>query len=397
MRLARRTDSGGVELRVTAHRRMRRWALGMVCRAEEWNDKAQRFTARLPDHAARNSMLGEVLRIAGRIVDQLMLDGTWSWEEFHRRYSGGGASPLLHEHMERMARDAEARGSTGVARNYRHSYRAVERFGGVQRVALDQVTPDLLTRMDHAMRAAGMHDGGISAIMRDIRAAMNRAMKLGMLAPERYPFATARTSGYEMSRLKRRAMPRALTPDELQRLKDLDLAQHADVAFAVRIFLLSYYARGINFTDLADLRTSELAGGRIRYRRRKTASKSERVLSIPVRGPLEDLLRQLGTGTGGYLLPILGSAHRTPRQKADRKAKVLAQVNADLKRAAQLAGIDAKLTTYVARHTYATMLKGKDVSVARISEALGHASVGTTQLYLAQFAQEELDATDHLL
>lgn len=65
--------------------------------------------------------------------------------------------------------------------------------------------------------------------------------------------------------------------------------------------------------------------------------------------------------------------------------------NKALKELADLAGIEEEITGYTARHTFATMAKYKGVPVAAISEALGHADIKTTQVYLSQFDQDTLD------
>jgi len=77
---------------------------------------------------------------------------------------------------------------------------------------------------------------------------------------------------------------------------------------------------------------------------------------------------------------------------------VLRQVNESLATIGQLAGIDTRLTTYVARHTFASVLKKSGVNVALISEALGHSDLTTTRIYLDSFDNTQLDAAmQHLV
>ena len=83
--------------------------------------------------------------------------------------------------------------------------------------------------------------------------------------------------------------------------------------------------------------------------------------------------------------------HKTELQKQNRRHKVLAQVNNELKELATGLEIESKLTTYVARHSFASVLKKSGVSVALISEALGHTDLKTTQIYLDSFENSQID------
>ena len=84
-----------------------------------------------------------------------------------------------------------------------------------------------------------------------------------------------------------------------------------------------------------------------------------------------------------YVFPILDKAiHITPTQMANRLKRVLKQVNKGLKELAKMAGITVKVTMYVARHTYATVLKWNGVDVATISQAMSHSNTDITEVYL---------------
>ena len=54
-------------------------------------------------------------------------------------------------------------------------------------------------------------------------------------------------------------------------------------------------------------------------------------------------------------------------------------------------GIKGKLTLYVARHSWATAARDNHVSISVISEALGHHSEITTQIYLRSIKSSEVD------
>ena len=93
-----------------------------------------------------------------------------------------------------------------------------------------------------------------------------------------------------------------------------------------------------------------------------------------------------------YLFPILhGKKHITPMQKSNRVHKVCHQINQELKLLAKELNIKSEVTTYVARHSFATILKKSGVNIGIISEALGHQDIKTTQIYLSRFDNEQVD------
>jgi len=395
VKIARRNDGGGIELRVTADRRMRRYALGYSCQPAQWDDRTQRFTSRMEDATSKNRALSEVLLTVGRILDRMMSAGSWDWVTFDRHYRNAGDQHDLAGYLRTIEADQSRIGRIGNAFAYRYTANVVDRC--MQCVHLSELSAEHLHRIDAMLRRDGAQDAGISYVMRTIRAAVNRAMRDGLLAAERYPFATRRSRGYDVGALKTKSSPRSLSQEEIDRIKGLDLSQYPRYAQAVRLFLWSYYCRGMAWVDMAHLRKSDIVGGRIYYRRKKTITKVDRVLSMPITPALAELLAAFGPVDGGWLLPILGKNQRTELQQRYRRLRQLDKTNTLLREVGEILGLSAPLTSYVARHTYATTLKRSNVPVAKISEALGHSSLITTEIYLAQFADHELDATDGLL
>ena len=96
--------------------------------------------------------------------------------------------------------------------------------------------------------------------------------------------------------------------------------------------------------------------------------------------------------TGGYLFPVLSAFHKTERQKLNRLTNMSDEINRMLREISLEYGIRHHITFYVARHSYATVLKRSGVSTAIISETMGHASETITQIYLDSFEQDTLDS-----
>lgn len=91
------------------------------------------------------------------------------------------------------------------------------------------------------------------------------------------------------------------------------------------------------------------------------------------------------------LFPILSSFHKTDVQKANRIHKVISNVNKRLKEIGEALNLNIDLTTYIARHSQATVMKRAGVSTAVIREIMGHSSERVTQIYLDSFDNEQVD------
>ena len=153
----------------------------------------------------------------------------------------------------------------------------------------------------------------------------------------------------------------------------------------------------MNFGDIARLRYKDIVKGRVNYSRHKT----QKLLSFQLVPMALQILEKYGMAGHGedYIFPILNRhEHTTPQQIFNRLHKVLRKVNRELKTLGEQIGLEMPLTTYVARHTFATVLKRSGVNIAIISESLGHSDLSTTQIYLDSFENSQIDAAmQHLL
>ena len=162
-------------------------------------------------------------------------------------------------------------------------------------------------------------------------------------------------------------------------------------------FLMSFYLRGISFIDLAHLRKSDLKDGYLHYTRSKTGQR----LTIRWEKEMQDLLEkyQAQTVTSPYLFPFLVDDGNQRQDKTidKMKAKVRqyhnteARITYHRRKLGAKMGIRGKLTLYVARHSWATAARDNDISISVISEALGHHSELTTQIYLRSIKSSEVD------
>lgn len=268
-------------------------------------------------------------------------------------------------------------------------------------VPFDRVTVRFCHEWEQALRATGIKEITLSLRFRTLRAVLNQAIAAGLMKASAYPFArtVAEKHKLQVGKFDVSTAKRAISRDELRRLEDLEPTTDRQ-RLAKDVFLFSFYCGGINFVDLGQLRWRDLSGvdeaglpQRLNYVRQKTGGKFSLRLLAPASAIVAAYHHLTYSTLSSYVFPVLDlTKHVSPEQIKNRLHKILGQVNQDLKILGKLVGIDMPLTTYVARHSFATTLRQKGTITALISQAMGHKSEAVTAMYLDSFASEQVDA-----
>lgn len=216
---------------------------------------------------------------------------------------------------------------------------------------------------------------------RTLRAVYNIAIKEGIVKTEYYPF-----NDYNVSKLKQETAKRSISKDDIISVINYS-SNDLYTGLAINLFTFSYVMAGINFVDMAYLTKDNIIDDRLVYFRKKT----NKLIKIPLQDKALRIINKFSENNNSYLFPILNSFHKTEQQKANRIHKVITKVNKRLKEIGKELNIPIDLTTYVARHSFATVLKRSGVNTSIISESLGHSSEKVTQIYLDSFENSQID------
>jgi len=386
-----RDGSHPIMLRVIENRKPKYIGLGYNATKEQWDLKKQRPTKKHPNKLELDLLISkrlqdtEKLAMEGevnnqRVSPEVLLSEVKSLKKITSFINYGS------EYCERL----KLQGRIKTAKIYKEAIFKIARLLQKKDIAFQDITVALLNKFEAELLKNGVSENSISVYMRALRAVYNRGITEAVVRNLDSPFKV-----YKVSKLDNRTVKRAITKAQINSIVNLKLEPNSKIEFAKDVFLFSYYCRGMNFRDVALLKKENLQDDRIYYIRSKTGQNFSILLLPPA---LEILSRmKLTPNTGHYLFPILSDFHNTPQRIENRITKVIRQVNKDLKEIADLAGINIPLTTYVARHTYATVLKKSGVSTSVISESMGHATEAITQTYLASFDNEVIDAADKWL
>jgi len=280
---------------------------------------------------------------------------------------------------------------------------SVEKFGSavkhkVNRSLLNQFKPNVrfmdidltfLNDFELFLRRRGNKNNSVATKFSVFKAVYNKAVAEGIFIPKDNPFIR-----FKVSRLWTETRKRAIAKEDIHQLVNLPIVKSNRARYrelAQDLFLFSYLMAGINFKDMASLRHSDIYNGRIYYKRHKTGKEMNCTL-IPKAKEIIDKYKNPTCNNSDYIFPILNkNIHVTEQLIYNRTHNVLAKVNRELRSLGEKIGLNVNLTTYVARHTFATVLKRSGVNIAIISESLGHSDLSTTQIYLDSFENSQID------
>lgn len=284
--------------------------------------------------------------------------------------------PTLFPFMNSLIAQLEQMDKQRTSETYRTTLNSFTRFRQGADILLDEIDADLMLLYEAYLHNRGVTRNSSSFYMRILRAVYNRAVEKE-LTNNRYPFRHVYTG---IDKTTKRAIPL----EAVKKLKALDLTDAPALDLARNMFLFSFYTRGMSFIDMAYLEKNNLKNGVLSYRRRKTGQK------LCIRW--EDCMQQIvgkyePLCCDPYLLPILKTTHDNRNQYKS----ALFKTNKNLKTLARQIGISVPLTLYVARHTWASVAKRKNIPISIISEGMGHHSETTTQIYLASLNSTIID------
>ena len=288
----------------------------------------------------------------------------------------------INDYAQRQAERLARLGRVRTSETYLATLRSLMRFTENRKLTFNDITTDLMEQYEAHLRQQRLSRNSSSFYMRVLRRLYNMAVADGLTRQKR-PFQTVYTGIDKTTK-------RAISLQDIRRIKNLDLSQAPTLDYARDMFLFSFYMRGMSFIDMAYLQKSDLRNGFVTYSRKKTNQR----LVIRWEEEMQHLVDKYDTHSTPYILPIIKTQDGTERRQYLRR---LLFVNRKLKAIAQLASIPTPLSMYVARHSWASIARDQNVPISIISGGLGHDSEQTTQIYLASIRTELIDEANSMI
>ena len=345
-------------------------------RQDEWNDTTSfiRITG-TPERQAflqltASKVQWNTKQLTAIITDKETARVEYSTEDIVSAYKRLPPCQTWFGFVRDMAAKKEKTGRQGTAKTYRDALNSFIRFRQGEDMAPDALDKETIAQYEAWLRSCGLKRNSSSCYLRSLRTLYRKAVEMGLTTDKgifRHVF-----TGFA------KTAKRAIPLESVRNIRLLRLPSHSPLAFARDMFILSIYLQGMAFIDLAYLRKSDIRNGVLQYNRKKTRQS----LSIGWEPSMQAIVEEYAHLTVGspYLLPIITRTDGTERRQYEKAEH---NINRNLKKIGRMAGLGIPLTTYVARHTWASTMRDMGYDLSIVSTGLGHENLKTTQIYLS--------------
>ena len=337
-------------------------------RQDEWNDTTSfiRITG-TPERQAflqltASKVQWNTKQLTAIITDKETARVEYSTEDIVSAYKRLPPCQTWFGFVRDMAAKKEKTGRQGTAKTYRDALNSFIRFRQGEDMAPDALDKETIAQYEAWLRSCGLKRNSSSCYLRSLRTLYRKAVEMGLTTDKgifRHVF-----TGFA------KTAKRAIPLESVRNIRLLRLPSHSPLAFARDMFILSVYLQGMAFVDIRN--------GVLQYNRKKTRQS----LSIGWEPSMQAIVEEYAHLTVGspYLLPIITRTDGTERRQYEKAEH---NINRNLKKIGRMAGLCIPLTTYVARHTWASTMRDMGYDLSIVSTGLGHENLKTTQIYLS--------------
>lgn len=350
---------------------------------EQWDAANEQIQPEAIKHISRLTDLQRqidcyTLRLRRIIATTKRLDGDFNVRKIAERFYDAESTVGVLAYIKEQTARLDADGKQGTAKNLRSTLSSLSDYLGGQDIPFCELNEPLMVHYEEWLMRKGVKRNSSSFYMRNLRSVYNKAVKQGHVR-QTEPFRNVYTSIDKTAK-------RAVDEQVMAELKALNLHRTPSLELARDLFLFSYCTRGMAFVDMAYLQYSDISNNTIHYIRKKTGQP----LAIRIEPSVREIMERYRKDThAGLVLPILHTNNKVDayRQYQNR----LRYYNKLLKKLSELLDGDVSLTSYVSRHSWASVAHKHNVPIAVISDGMGHTSEKTTQIYLASIDEDVIN------
>jgi len=397
-RTVKNDSSSPVYLRLIHHRKTINIKIGLYINAMHWNKKLQNVKHSHPNAKRWNITLTDKRLKAEKILLDVENDvNNLSAHELkdkiiealypHRKKAEKQKRYGLFEFTNKIIKELETANKYATSRTYHYDILAFKKFRKGKEIYLDEIDYDFLKAFEAHTLGRGVKLNGVSHYMKTLRAVLNRAIRSGVLDQNSYPFRF-----YIIRRQK--TIKRAIDKSYFTKIKNLSLNKETKLWHTQNYILFIFNTQGMNFRDMSLLKMENIQGERLVYIRRKT----KRIYNIKITAKAKEIIDYYSKRLENnphpqqFLFPILPHSYGNNNENDTKMYNSALKYMNDLCNIiGQLCGLKTRLTTYVIRHSWATIGKKMGISTNVLQEALGHADLATTEAYLDSFEDKVVD------
>jgi integrase len=374
-----------VILQIIHDRKKKIISLKHYVKPEHWDNDKGLPTIKHSNFKSLSILIRNKLNEAEKIVLELENDKKpFTVDDIISKMRSNSTSTTVFKYAEEFIKKLEKTGKIGNASIYTTVLNAFKNSRNEQDLSFNQLNYRVVKDFEEYLQEKKIKINTISLYLRTLRAIYNYAIKDKAAQQALYPFKDIKIKSEVTSK-------RALTKEDITKIRNLKLEEGSELDKARDYFLFSFNMRGMSFVDMAFLKNSNIVEGRLQYARQKTGQK----LSIKITLEAQKIIEKhsYSTDPDSYIFQIV---YRKGHEYLDYR-NALRLTNKKIKLIGETAKCSIPISTYVSRHSWATIAKRAGISTAIISEGLGHDSEKTTQIYLDSFENKVLDDANELV
>ena len=364
-------------------------SIGISILPSLWDFKQNKPTRKCPNKEYIERLIAEKVKVyTDKVIEFKSQEKEFTATSLMEKVNKPVKRKTVQEVFNQYIQELESANRLRYADMYKCTMHSLIKFNKHLDIPFSDMDTIWLKRYEVWLQSQGLAINTLGTRFRHLRVIYNFAIEEKIVKSEYYPF-----NSFKVSKLSQTTAKRSIQKGEILSVLNYQ-GQTPLECLAIDLFTFSYLAAGINFGDIARLTKDNILENRLIYIRKKT----QKQIKVSLQEQAIKLIQKYSMPDNPYLFPILSNFHKTEQQKVNRIHKIIAKVNKALKEIGERLNIPIDLTTYVARHSFATVLKRSGVNTSLICEALGHSSERVTQIYLDSFGNDQMeDAMKNLL
>lgn len=385
-----------VLLRIVIDRKPKYYSVGsnLKCYIEQWEESEAIFNKTFPNFKLANSNIRSFFNNADKILIKLQEENpNFSHSDFERLFVKKEGKLFLFKYMETIVQRQKSAGKIGNSLAYSGTKGALQNFFGKDLEMTEINSKNLQMFIEHC-QGKNLKPNTIGYYLRTLRAVYNKAINEESFTY--YPFKK-----FNWKPLRNKTQKRAISKEDVNRFMNFDAEPGTGLFHARQLFSFMYLCYGLNFADLAKLEEPNIYQLGNLHIMKYERSKGGKLYDIPLNDEALKILNYYRANNKGskYIFPVLDKdIHVTPEQIKTRIKTALKKLNADLKTIGNKLEIPSKITSYVSRHTFASVLVKAGTNFFTISEMMGHSDLQTTKIYIQDLDfTEKIEASKNLM
>lgn len=365
--------------RVTFKRKQMYYSSGFSLTLPEWEEFQKRRISKHKD--TKNSLENFFDKVIKKHVKDLADKNTFSFEALDALL-GRSDIQSLNDALRVIIENLTSQDRINYARSFQATLNSLEKYEG-DNISFKKITSAFLHRLQDKMEKDGMKKSTIGFYLRNIRTAINNDGN-PYLQGDEYPFGRGKY-----------VIPTGAGRNIGMSLPQIHLLQNypcSDKTALYRdLWIFSFYGNGLNIADLCRLKYSDILNDEFRFVRKKTRrnTNTEKIVIFPILEPIREIINKYGNADkSGYVFPFINNS-LNEKQAIERINDVVRSINETVQDLAKKLKLPDGITTYSARHSFASIMENMNVPRKYISDSLGHANKSITEGYLGEYSREQ--------